>query len=273
MKTFVRSTIRPVALTIIAPVAGFFLLFLLEMVLNLDIPLLASAIVNLVLVSVVAFFIFPRLLGIPFDGVDLRIYLRKLGFYLPKRAWRHTLLGLILAACTLSAMMAASYLIGNYRMDWRTVTLPHVVFSLNPALWEELFYRGVLMFLLLGWNMSLKKAAAIQVLLFGLMHFKGLELWSIVDVVSVMVLALGFTYTAFKTRSLLAGIVFHFFHDALVFFAQLPDGGMVGAVDHLVFYGLLWLGVGLGCLITGLFAERLDIRTGDELYIQSDRKS
>ena len=106
----------------------------------------------------------------------------------------------------------------------------------------------------------------IQVVLFGAMHIKGVDLEAFADVFSVMVIALGFTYVAYKTRSLVAGIVFHYFHDAFLYFVQLPDGMSTGVVDNAIFYGVLWLMVGIGCIITKLAADTWGVRAAAELY-------
>jgi membrane protease YdiL (CAAX protease family) len=151
-------------------------------------------------------------------------------------------------------------------VDRSTVNLPHLVFSLNPALWEELFYRGVLMMVLLEATHSLKRASMVQVALFSLMHIKGTDVWAIVDVFSVAVLALGFTYVAYKTRSLVAGIVFHYVHDVLLFFVQVPQEVQTGVMDSLLFYGLLWLAVGAGCLFTKVATDRLGVQAAAALY-------
>lgn len=164
------------------------------------------------------------------------------------------------------SMLIASILTGKYTMNVSTINLPHLVFSLNPALWEELFYRGVLMFLLLKFTRSLKQALVIQVILFGVTHIKGVDIGALVDSFSVIVLAIGFTYVAYKTRSLVAGVVFHYFHDAFLFFVQLPDGIYTGVTDNAMFYGTLWLMVGIGCVITKLAVDKCGVRAPTELY-------
>ncbi len=266
MKELLRDKVRPVGLTLAAPVTGFLFFLALEVFLKIEVSKLLSSVVNLVVVALIAFVLYPRWLGIPFGRVRTREFLRRVGFYLPDRAWKHVVLGLILAACTLSGMLVASILTGKYTMDVSTINLPHLVFSLNPALWEELFCRGVLMFLLLKFTRSLKQASVIQVVLFGLMHIKGVDLGAFVDVFSVMVMALGFTYVAYKTRSLVAGIVFHYFHDAFLYFVQLPGGISTGVVDEAMFHGLLWLMVGIACVITKLAVDRWGVRASTELY-------
>lgn len=266
MKELVRDRIRPVALTVVAPVAGFVLLLALEVITGTEVSRLLSSIGNLLVVALVAFVVFPKWLGIPFGRIATRQFLRRVGLYAPDHAWKHVALGLILAVCTLSGMLAASILTGRYTVDVSTITFPHLVFSLNPAVWEELFYRGVLMFLLLRFTRSLKKAVAIQVLLFGAAHIKGVDIEAWVDVLSVIVLAVGFTYVAYKTRSLLAGVVFHYFHDALLYFVRIPDGAYRGVAENVMFYGLLWLMMGIGCGITTLAADKMGVRAAEELY-------
>jgi membrane protease YdiL (CAAX protease family) len=266
MKELMRDKVRPVALTVVAPVAGFLLILVLEVFTDTEVSKLLGSVVNLLVVAPIAFVLFPKWLGIPFGRTETREFLRRVGFYLPDRAWKHVVLGLILAMCTLSGMLVASILTGKYTMNLSTVDLPQLVFSLNPALWEELFYRGVLLFLLLKFTRSLRQAVVIQVVLFGLMHIKGVDVWSLVDSLSVMVLALGYTYVAYKTRSLVAGIIFHYFHDAFLYLVQLPGGIYTGVADNVIFYAILWLMVAIGCIIARVAADNWGVRARSELY-------
>lgn len=261
-----RTKVRPIILTIVAPAIGFALLLLLEMALKIELDKLPSSLINLAVVAPIAFVLFPRVLGIPFGRVDTRYFLRRIGLTLPPNAWKHLLLGLILAACTLSGMLLASILTGRYTFDLSTVDLPHLVFCLNPGLWEELFFRGVLMLLLLRLTRSLRKAVLIQLALFGIMHIKGTDFGAVADLFSAVVLAAGFTYVAYQTRSLLAGIVFHYVHDALLYLVQLPGSDHVATAENLTFYGLLWLGVAVAAVVTRLVVTKLEVRAPAELY-------
>ena len=246
MRSLSRSKIRPIILSMVAPAAGFTLLFLLEMSLGVDFSRQTKSLINLVLVAVIAFYVFPRWLGIPFGRVETQDFLRRVGFYVPEDPWKHVLLGLVLAACTLSGMMVASILSGGYVLDPSTISFQHLLFSLNPALWEELFYRGVLMVWLLRLGQPLRRAFLTQLALFGVMHVKGFGLLDLVDIFSVTVIAVGFTYAAYKTGSLLTGVVFHYFHDALLYFVQVPGAELAGLTDNAVFFGCTWLMVGVG---------------------------
>lgn len=261
-----RNTVRPIALTFFAPTAGFLFILLLEMLLKIEVSKLLSSLFNLIVVALIAFLIFPRRLGIPFGRIDTREFLRRVGLYPPDGAWKHAVLGLSLAGCTLSGMFLASVLTGSYVMDAGTINLPHLVFSLNPALWEELFYRGVLMILLLRRTRSLRRASAIQIAVFGMAHVKGLDAWAFVDAFTVIVISLGFTYVAYKTRSLVAGVTFHYFHDALLKFVQVPATVDPGAAHRALFFVILWVMVGIGCAVTKFAVEKFGVRAPTVLY-------
>ena len=233
MSRFSKAKIRSTALTIAFPTLGFAICLLVQMIFDIEIHKLTTSIFNLVLGSFAAFFLFPRVLGIPFGKIGTRDSNERIGLHLPDGAWKHILLGVILALCTLSGILIAAILTGDYALDFGTITLTHSVFSLNPGIWEEVFYRGILMMLLIRFTKSLRRAAVIQVVLFGLAHVKGVDIPSLIDVVSVMVIAVGFTYVAYKTRSLIAGMVFHYLHDTLLFFVQ-PPGGVYSEVADKV---------------------------------------
>jgi membrane protease YdiL (CAAX protease family) len=269
MRQTIRSIVRPIALTIAAPAAGLVVLLALRVLLKIKTPRLLGSVVNLILVAGIALVAFPRWLGIPFGRIGTREFLRKTGFYLPGEAWRHVLLGLILAGCTLSGMLAAAVLSGKYVFDPGRATLPHLVFCLNPALWEELFYRGVLMLLLLKMTRSLRRAFLLQVILFGLAHIKGLAVESLVDAFSVMLMAVGLTCVAVETRALVAGVVFHYFHNALLFLVQVPSGTKSTVTDTVVFYGCLWLMIGVACAVARMAAERLGVRAPANPYSEA----
>jgi membrane protease YdiL (CAAX protease family) len=263
---FMKDIVRPIALTWVFVAPGFFLRILLRMALDIEMPILYASVLNFALSAFGAFVIFPRLLGQPFGKIEVSNYTRRLGFYLPHNTRKHLILGVALALFTLGGMLASSILTGRYVLDWSTVTLSHIVFSINPSVWEELFFRGIIMFVLLKHTKSLPRAALIQVILFGLTHIKGMDLWSWFDVVSAMILGLAFTYTAYKTRTLIAGIVFHFIHDAFLFLVQVPNATQIGFAENLTFFAFLWIMAGVGCLLARAAADVLGVQARTELY-------
>lgn len=152
MRTFMREKVRPIALTILFPVAGFLICLLMEVFLEVEISWLVCSIINFAVAALAAFLLFPRVFGIPFGKIETGDFNRRIG------------------------------------------------------------------------------------------------------------------YAAYKTRSLVAGIVFHYLHDAFLFFVQPPESAYTGVVDQVLFYALLWSMVGLGCLFTKLATERLGVRASTDLY-------
>lgn len=249
------------------PMVGFIIPMITKMAFDIEISKLISSLINLLIGSFGVLYLFPKAYQAPFGQVPLAHYLKRLGVYLPIGAGRHILLGVLLAGCTLSGMLIASLLTGRYVLDWGTLNLSQIVFSLNPGIFEEIFYRGIITVLLLATTKSLKKAALLQIVIFGLAHVKGFDLPTLVDVISVMIIAIAFTYVAYRTRTLLAGMVFHFLHDSLLFFVQVPDRGTyIGFLENFLFYAFLWLMVGVGCGLIWYATEHLNVRAEDELY-------
>jgi membrane protease YdiL (CAAX protease family) len=264
--TSIREVVRQIALIVTFSAMGLLVPYLIEKSLQIDLSKIAVAIVAFAINAFGAIILFPRVFGIPFGKTSFRDFAHGIGFYLPKDGWKHIGLGLALAACTLSGMLVGSILTGEYVLDAANITLSQAVFALTPGIWEEVFFRGVLMVVLLGVTKSLKKAFLAQCVLFALCHIKGTSLHAFVDMFSVFVIAIGFTYVAYRTSSLVAGITFHYFHDALLFFVQSPESEHFSFQQHALFYGALWITVGIGCLVTKAAVQRFQIRAEDELY-------
>ncbi len=267
VQTIAPMKIHPWAAIVVAAawsMVGYGLCVMAKMFFDIEISKLVRSIINLLIAGFGAFYLFPKLYQAPFGPIPLKEYLRRIGLYLPAGAWRHIVLGIILAGCTLSGLLAASLLTGRYVVDWSTINVSHIIFSLSPGIFEEIFYRGIMVMLLLPLTKSVKKSLGLQIIIFGLAHIKGLDLSAWIEVVSVMVIAIAFTYAAYKTRALLAGIIFHFLHDSLLFFVQVPEYN--GLYENVAFYGILWLMVGVGCFIIWYATERLHIRGEHELY-------
>jgi membrane protease YdiL (CAAX protease family) len=263
IKGIMNNTVRPIALALVGVGLGQILVMLAELIFEISITKIQASIITFIFAAIFAFLLFPRGLKLPFGDVGVSIYLRKLGFYWPRNAWKHVLLGMLLAACTLTGIWIASLLSGRYALDWSTVSLSHTIFSINPGVWEEFFYRGIIMFVLISATRSIKRAALIQILFFSLAHIKGFDLWAWVDVLSVFFLAIAFTYAAYKTRTLVVSMVFHFLHDAFLF---LPQVDYQGVLENVTFYACLLAMTGVACLIIKFASERLGVQADEELY-------
>lgn len=262
----IRTTLPPIALAVFFASSGSAVRLLLDVVFDVTISVAAATAVTFALGLFAVLFFYPRVLRQPFGERRLRMHLRRLGLFLPHGAWRHLALGVALAACTLSGMLIASILTGRYQPDVGTINWSHSFFSLGAGVWEEVFYRGILMAVLLRVTGSVRMAILVQVALFALGHAGGLAFWSLVDLASVAILALAFTYVALATRTLLAGMVFHTLHDALLFFVQLPSGGSQTAAEQATFYLALWLMAAVAVGLTWWASTRWGVRARNPLF-------
>lgn len=71
-----------------------------------------------------------------------------------------------------------------------------------------------------------------------------------------------------KTKSLLAGMVFHFLHDAFLFVVQLDQGIVFNPTEAFIFYGCLFVSVGLGIVVTNLMTRKYDMsKNADPMWV------
>jgi len=261
-----KKNIRALALSIIFSSIGFLLFYLLEKVLNTDLSKLELSIISFITTTLCALLLFPKVFKIPFGKVSIKDFIYSIGLYPSKKIYGFIILGVLAALSTLSAMLIASMLTGKYTFDRSTINLAHAIFSLTPGIWEEVFYRGVIMIIILRMTNSYKKAAIIQVIIFGLAHIRGFDFLFLLDAFSVLIIAVGFTYMAYKTKSLIPGIIFHYLHDTFLFSVQIPGGDYVGFKDNALFYTLLWISIGIIIVFTKYLSQKFQIVSEYKFY-------
>lgn len=93
--------------------------------------------------------------------------------------------------------------------------------GLIPAICEEVFFRGILMRMLIGWTKKPHLAIFIQALVFSLMHF------NYIGTIPIMFIALAFGYIVYITGYLWYSVAMHFVNNGLlvclVYFGYSPD--------------------------------------------------
>ena len=262
----IRNKIRPISLSIGFSAIGFLVAFVLKKFLHIELSRLEISIIAFIVTSLSVLLLFPRVFKVPFGKVSIRDFVRKVGLYRPKRMYKFIFLGTTAALLTLIGMLIGSQLTGKFVFDKSTITLTQAVFSLTPGIWEEVLFRGVIMIVLIQLTKSFKKAFIIQIVLFGLVHIKGFDALSLVDAFSVGLIAIPLTYSAYKTKSLIPGIIFHYLHDTFLFAVQLPDGVYTGFRDNALFYGALWISIFVSVVFIRKATERFHISGEYDLY-------
>jgi membrane protease YdiL (CAAX protease family) len=241
--------LRPALVVTILP---FLMLGLLELAPGTVVP----ALLYFVAAGVWALYVTPKLLGLPYGRRPLREYCRDIRLLPVAPLGRNVLLGLALAALTLSGILVATLLTRHFVLDWSTVPGLRWVKGLTRGIWEEVFFRGIALAILMRLY-SRRRAVLWVSFVFAAAHLKvpGAGLGDLVDVVSIFFMGLLFAYVVLKTGSLLPAVVFHYVHDVFVNLVQNAPGANETTALVLL-YAFLWTALVLGAVLTKYTVER-----------------
>jgi membrane protease YdiL (CAAX protease family) len=206
--------------------------------------------------GILALVLMPYVLGLPNGRKSLGAFARDIRLLPMKPVGRNILIGLLMAFLTLSSILVASLLTGHFEWDWQLVAPLRWVKGLTRGIWEEVFFRGIILVLFMR-ILPTKKAIFVSTLLFAIVHlnFMAISLDLLVDVVSIFFIGLLFTYLVLKTGSLLAAMVFHYVHDIFVLLVQNTPGADETMASVLL-YGFLWAALVIGALLTKWIVKR-----------------
>jgi membrane protease YdiL (CAAX protease family) len=153
----------------------------------------------------------------------------------------------------------ASLLTGRFVLDWSLVPPLRWVKGLTRGIWEEVFFRGIILVLFMR-KYPQRKAVLLSTFLFAVVHLNpfAISLVLIVDVVTIFFMGLLFTYLVLKTGSLLPAIIFHYVHDIFVLLVQNTPGAEEPLATILL-HAFLWIALLLGALFTKIIARRSSI--------------
>ncbi len=254
----------PLIFYILAIISPLFLKLFLP-ISNLD---YISTSLKLIILSIATFYLIPFKIGIPSPSQG-RKNLIDIGLFSRRNILNSVLMGLLFGLISLSFMLIGSLLTGKYVFHLSTLDAQHVYFSLVPGVFEEVIFRGYMMIVLIKRFKNIKKAIALQVLLFTLTHVKDISLMGFIDILTVGVIALAFTYVVFRTGNLYAAIVFHFIHDAFLFVVQLPEGLDQNIFQHLLFYASVWTGMLVIILLSKILTGNIYKKDQLNVYLEA----
>jgi len=236
----------------VASILPFLLLGLLE----LRPGKLPGALAYFAAAGVWALYVTPRLLGLPHGRTPLADYSRDIRLLPAAPVARNIALGLALAALTLGAILVATLLTGRFALDWSTVPGLRWVKGLTRGIWEEVFFRGILLALLTK-IYRLRGAVLWSSAIFAVVHLKTGDLSpaALVDVLSIFFMGLLFAFVVVRAGSLLPAIVFHYVHDVFVYLVQNAPGANEGIASTLLF-AFLWMALAAGAFLTVWMTRR-----------------
>ena len=218
--------------------------------------------------GVLALFLMPTVFGLPNGRKSVRDYGQDIRLLPIEPLGRNILLGLLLAMLTLASILLASLLTGHFILDWSYVPALRWVKGLTRGIWEEVFFRGIVLVLFMR-IFSRRVAIFFAAFFFALMHLNPMtiSLDKVVDVISIFFMGLLFTYLVLKTGSLLPAIVFHYVHDIFVLLVQNTPGADKTIASALLF-AFLWIALAIGALLTKYIVEHWAAKGSNKLAAQ-----
>ncbi|MCX6565045.1 MAG: CPBP family intramembrane metalloprotease [Candidatus Aminicenantes bacterium] len=204
--------------------------------------------------GMVALCLMPFVLGLPNGRKAFQEYCRDIRLLPAQPLARNILLGLLLALLTLASIFLASLLTGHFAIDWSTIPALRWVKGLTRGIWEEVFFRGIILALFMRLYPR-RRAVLLSAFLFAMMHLSVPSLEVAVDLISLFFMGLLFVYVVLKTGSLLPAIIFHYVHDVFVNWVQNTPGAD-NVLSSALLYGFLWVALIVGALLTKLIVER-----------------
>lgn len=218
-------------------------------------------------VGIWALYVTPRVLGLPNGRKPFREYYADIRLLPVAPVGRNILLGLLMAALTLSSILLATLLTRHFELDWGFVSPLRWVKGLTRGVWEEVFFRGIMLAILMRFY-SRRKAVLWMTTVFALVHLNIMDVTfaAVLDVVSIFFIGLLFVYLVLKTGSLLPAIVFHYVHDVFVLLVQNAPGASEPMVSVLL-YGFLWAALAVGAVLTRSIVKHWPARTSVSMAV------
>ncbi|MHA1489225.1 MAG: lysostaphin resistance A-like protein [Promethearchaeota archaeon] len=222
-----------------------------------------NTILSFVFQAILWFLIVPFGLHLPNGKESFRGYNKTIHLSTIQPLRRNILLGLICAGTYCLCKFCGALLFGTFVFDLNVLftspdadngVLGWLIFliTVNPGIWEEITFRGVILTLLLK-KISQKKAIILDGIIFGLLHLINLIslirgnsdqalLFILITLIQVVYTSFGgifFAYMCTKTESLLPCIITHYLLDSItmLFNAVIIDPAL-DAIYTIIFIGL-----------------------------------
>jgi membrane protease YdiL (CAAX protease family) len=213
-----------------------------------------SSALALIALGFVSLYLMPYVLGLPSGRKSLREYCYDIRLLPMSPVVRNIGIGLLMAALTLSSILIASLLTGHFVLDWGEVPLIRLIKGLTRGIWEEVFFRGIILVILMR-IYPFRRAVLTTTFIFAMTHLGGFSLEVIIDVISIFFMGLLFVYIVLKTGSLLPAIVFHYVHDIFIYLVQYTPGADQ-TMKLVLLYAFLWTALIIGGFLTKYIVER-----------------
>lgn len=163
----------------------------------------------------------PIILGLPNGRLGIVQNIQKMGIFETEPKKKIGILSIIGVVTGCVSLWLPAILFSNWYVDISTLW-PSILLAINPGLWEEVVYRGIILTILLK-RFSDNQAIALGSLIFSLMHLQNLlfgqpPVAMMGQLIFAFMGALLLATLYIRSGSLVPGILAHYFGDALYLF-------------------------------------------------------
>lgn len=189
--------------------------------------------------------IVPFILHLPNGDSDIWPYFDSIGLTKVKPFRRNVIITVVGIILTMGGMALGTMVFGDWVFDLSHILPPKsdmLLTAINPGLWEEIIWRGIVLTLLLK-KYSLRTSIAINTVLFALAHLINLlggqpPIVMLGQLIFVLIATPFIALVFVKTESLIPGIIIHYSIDA---FQGLFMYLLIQAGPDLIIRGLFML--------------------------------
>lgn len=199
--------------------------------------------------GVMALFVIPKVLGLPFGRVSLSSYLEGIYLRLTERSGRQVVLGVVTGILLALSLLAANGLVGEVVIDWSRVDATQMGEALVHGVWEEVLFHGVVLVLCLRRMRQPLLGMVLAAAVFGGLHL------NVFHFLRLFCMAMLWIAMIVETGSLLPAVLSHLVYD-LVFAAFTP----VVPEGQVFVWLAVWQGLVALVCVAGIALTRVVMR-------------
>lgn len=207
---------------------------------------------KLISFGALGFVVIPFFLGLPHGRIPFRQYAQDIYLRITSYPGRQVLAGIVFGGVLAGSVWLTNLLVNglpasHFLLTWQEIDLFQVADAVLHGFWEEVFFRGIVLALLLRKRRTPIGAMTLAALVFALLHL------NIFHLLRLFCMAMLWIVLTMQAKSLLPAVLSHIVYDAFIgiFPPQVPPGEVFSWL-------FLWQAlVALVCLAGILLARRI----------------
>ena len=211
---------------------------------------IAATMLVFISLAVVGLFGMPFILGLPSGRKSFPEYSRDIWLRTENSIFGDMILGFVSAGLLLASLVLSSIVSGGFYFDAEKLSGFQIFDGLTHGIWEEIYFRGVILVLSLRAANGKWRAFGLASALFAMIHFE------LIGLFRLFLLGIFWCYMTYKSRSLLPAMISHSIFN-IFSVALVPDISGETVVNWFIVWNILIsIAVAIGILIIRWFVNR-----------------